>query len=459
MRVRLEIAFLSGLMACSSADGASTDSDSGVHSPTTQTDAGSKGISVAVTPIIAHLAPHATTQFSAQITGSSDNAVAWSVQEGAAGGTISAAGLYTAPATAGSYHVIAKSHADASATGTASAAVSTPGECTKLPPAGTWDNISPVGTSAGTSIAVDPFNPSIVWLAAGNGNMTAGLFKSTDCAATWTHTNTGRNSSIIDSSSDWSIAIDFVTPGVMYLVGGYGGLNLWKTTNGGVDWDPLFTADSDYGKATHQSRADLFVNNVSMDPTNPLHLVIDTHGGSVEAETFDGGKTWKITTTPLPWGENGGVMLLNATSWLWGGGETPDGLYLTTDNGTSWNKVGSFAANGEGANEPITKLSDGAYYLATLSGMIRSTDALTWTQVSQDRVVGFASGDGRMYASDQWTPSFHTAKISDPTKWSAVPAPNGFPAGQGCPYLDYDSAHHLLYASCFAGGVWRLVTQ
>ena len=36
----------------------------------------------------------------------------WSVQEGAAGGTIAATGVYSAPAVAGTYHVVATSVAD-----------------------------------------------------------------------------------------------------------------------------------------------------------------------------------------------------------------------------------------------------------------------------------------------------------------------------------------------------------
>lgn len=56
-----------------------------------------------------------TDQFTATVTGNSNTAVTWSVKEGSPGGTISASGLYKAPATAGTYHVIATSQADTSA--------------------------------------------------------------------------------------------------------------------------------------------------------------------------------------------------------------------------------------------------------------------------------------------------------------------------------------------------------
>jgi len=61
-----------------------------------------------------------TVQFSATVTGTLNTAVNWSVAE-AGGGTIDASGLYTAPAAAGTFHVVATAQADT--TKTASLAV------------------------------------------------------------------------------------------------------------------------------------------------------------------------------------------------------------------------------------------------------------------------------------------------------------------------------------------------
>jgi hypothetical protein len=62
----------------------------------------------------------ATHTFVATVTGTTNTAVAYSVQEGAAGGTITAAGLYTAPLSAGTYHVTATSVADSTKSATVS---------------------------------------------------------------------------------------------------------------------------------------------------------------------------------------------------------------------------------------------------------------------------------------------------------------------------------------------------
>ena len=50
--------------------------------------------------------------FTAAVQGTTNQAVTWTVQEGAAGGSITAGGIYTAPALPGTYHVVATSQAD-----------------------------------------------------------------------------------------------------------------------------------------------------------------------------------------------------------------------------------------------------------------------------------------------------------------------------------------------------------
>lgn len=80
---------------------------------------------VAISPRSAVLAEAGTEQFTATVAGG--GTVNWSVQEGATGGTITSAGLYTAPATTGTYHVIATDSADSSQTATATVTVVSPG--------------------------------------------------------------------------------------------------------------------------------------------------------------------------------------------------------------------------------------------------------------------------------------------------------------------------------------------
>lgn len=69
---------------------------------------GSGEIRVTVLPSVVNVTVGDSVQFIGSTLGTLDPAVTWSVQE-AGGGTITTNGYYTAPQTAGTYHVIAKS--------------------------------------------------------------------------------------------------------------------------------------------------------------------------------------------------------------------------------------------------------------------------------------------------------------------------------------------------------------
>ena len=86
---------------------------------TVSVTSGSPAVSIAVNPGSASLQAGATQQFTAAVSGTSNTAVTWS----ASGGTISASGLYTAPAAAGTYSVIATSVADSTVSGAATVTV------------------------------------------------------------------------------------------------------------------------------------------------------------------------------------------------------------------------------------------------------------------------------------------------------------------------------------------------
>jgi len=83
-----------------------------------------QAVAVVIDPTSVSLATLGTRQFSATVTGTSDASVTWSVQEGSLGGSISSpGGLYTAPASAGTFHVVATSVADSTKSATATVTV------------------------------------------------------------------------------------------------------------------------------------------------------------------------------------------------------------------------------------------------------------------------------------------------------------------------------------------------
>jgi hypothetical protein len=427
---------------------------------------------VLVTPSTAHVGFGRQVLFSANVVGTSDTSVTWSVQEGASGGTVDSTGLYTAPMTAGTYHVVADSHA-LGVSGSATAVVAAVGSCSALPAKGTWDpaSISPVVptttvsyqfTGKSTAIVVDPYDASTVWLGTGD----KGLFKSTDCGATWSHVNNGTNGGSLDQSVLWSFVIDPVNQGVIYTVAAYGVGGLWKSTNGGGDWQQLFDPNSQFGKLVPYN----FVANVSMDPSNPKHLAVTSHGKCNDpypngciAETFDGGATWpNIVGMPQAWGEDGGIQVINATTWIWGTGDNFGGTYVTTDNGKNWTQAlpGHMGdATGENTTQPLVRAADGAYYSASLQGALRSTDGASWTlawgqkNFMTPQAVGLIVTPNTIYSVANT--AFFSAPLNDYGNWSAMKAPplamNDYAA-----FLAYDVTHHVLYVSCW-GSVFRFV--
>ena len=80
-------------------------------------------VTVSVAPASAALDACAKLRFTATVSGTTNGSITWSVQEGAAGGTIDTAGNYTAPTTPGTYHVIARSTASSTAAATATVIV------------------------------------------------------------------------------------------------------------------------------------------------------------------------------------------------------------------------------------------------------------------------------------------------------------------------------------------------
>jgi hypothetical protein len=121
------------------------------------------------------------------------------------------------------------------------------GPCPNLPVLldGGWVNISPPGSNYASTysginaVAVRPDNPAIVDAGADSN----GMFRSTDCGATWALVSTGQNAAAMTSGRPWSLVIDPITPDVMYTVQGYGTSGLWKSTNAGVDWANVLTPE------------------------------------------------------------------------------------------------------------------------------------------------------------------------------------------------------------------------
>jgi len=138
------------------------------------------------------------------------------------------------------------------------------------------------------------------------------------------------------------IAVSPADPSTWYVAAGSG--NLWKTTNSGITWQPVFDDQSSYS-----------IGAVSIDPNNPETIWVGT-GENVSGRhvgwgdgvyrSRDGGKTWqpmglarsehigKILVDP----RDSDVVLVAAEGPLWSSGGDR-GVYKTQDGGKNWELV------------------------------------------------------------------------------------------------------------------------
>jgi photosystem II stability/assembly factor-like uncharacterized protein len=333
------------------------------------------------------------------------------------------------------------------------------GNCSGLAAVDKFENITPpnidLSGSGITNMLVDPVRTGTIFA----GTDHQGLFKSTDCGSTWTKINTGQNGAVLDSGLLWSMDIDPVNPDTLYAGSLYGtDPSLLKSTNGGVDWASVMPPGSPVAQTVQYN----FFQDLSLDPTNPQHIVVTFHAPcmgqyapSCMAQTMDGGNTWQLFLSATSmWEEGAGPLVLGPTTWLLG--TTVDGVFYTSDSGGHWEKVAPFA------NRQMYRTQDqSAYYLGGPEGLYTSPDAHVWTAIANSPAGFGIIGDGKRLFTSLRTAGtnqqpYFTSAESDGMTWVPYTSPN---MAAGAVYLRYDADHHLLYSANTSSGLWRVVTQ
>jgi chitinase len=146
------------------------------------------GVTVTVTPPAPQAQPAGTQQFTAAVTGTSVTSVTWSVQEGTAGGSVTAGGLYAAPATVGTYHVVVRSSADTTKFATATVTVtSAPQVAVQANPAST--TVQAGATVQFTASVTGSTNGGVNWTvqetSTGGSVSSSGLYTAPSTAGTY----------------------------------------------------------------------------------------------------------------------------------------------------------------------------------------------------------------------------------------------------------------------------------
>ena len=138
------------------------------------------------------------------------------------------------------------------------------------------------------------------------------------------------------------LTVDPTNKNIRYVAAATGGL--WKTTNAGTTWKPIFDDQGSYS-----------IGSVTIDPKNPLTIWVGSgennsqravqYGDGVY-KSLDGGTTWNnmglktsehISTIAID-PRDSNVVWVAAQGPLWkDGGER--GLYVTRDGGKTWTKA------------------------------------------------------------------------------------------------------------------------
>jgi hypothetical protein len=248
-------------------------------------------------------------------------------------------------------------------------------------------------------LAMDPKNHNVVWAGSGENNHQRsvsygdGIYKTLDGGKSW------KNMGLKESRQIGSIAIDPRNTNIVFVaaegsVWGPGGeRGLYRTLDGGTTWEKVLNISENTG-----------VNNVVIDPKNPdvmyatseqrrRHVHIRIGGGPESAlwKSTDAGKTWRKITSGIPEVEKGGMSIAispvdhNVVYLMVEAALNKGGFFRSLDQGESWEKMSDYNTSGQYYGEFYCHPQDVStlYSMETVSKV--SYDAgKTWTNIGNE---------------------------------------------------------------------------
>jgi hypothetical protein len=353
-------------------------------------------------------------------------------------------------------------------------------DCSDLAAPGVFEDITPPEVKAGMgtktpdnqtqggpfAMAVDPVNLGTIY----SGTLFQGVWKSTDCGATFKKIATGSNGPDVNRGMNWTLAVDPQEPETVYTNSGYGSNGLFKSTDGGVNWTDIWSGKSqpELGKAFMYN----FANVIAIDPENHQHILLTFHEACLAphtstciVESKDGGTSWEIHDGKAGWNGGEGQVIFfldSSTTWLWG--SQTNGFWRTPDSGTTWEEIPKMTTSHLQGSQ-ILRTKAGGFYAAGADGIWRSPDgkASSWQIVPDTGPIlgGLVSTGTTMFASTCYfgnfcdTPRYLKSAETDGTTWQPMTIPKMSMGGN----LGYDPGHKLLYSSNLDAGLWRVVVE
>ena len=210
------------------------------------------------------------------------------------------------------------------------------------------------------AIALDPKNPSTVWVGTGESNAQRsvaygdGVYRSDDGGKSW------RNVGLKTSEHIGRIAIDPRDSNVVFVAAqgplwsGGGERGLYKTTDGGKTWKAVIPGTENTG-----------ATDVVIDPNNPdlmyaatwqrrrhFYTLIDGGPESAVYRSVDGGNTWTRVRSGLPPGDLGRIGLAvspadsNVVYATVEASGNLSGIFRSSDRGATWERMSPNIAQG-----------------------------------------------------------------------------------------------------------------
>ncbi len=237
-------------------------------------------------------------------------------------------------------------------------------------------------------ITMDPNNSNVIWVGTGENNNQRsvaygdGVYKSIDGGNSWKNMGlkTSEHIGKIIVHPENSNIVYVAAIGPLWSKGGDRGL--YRTTDGGENWEAVLTVDEHTG-----------VNDVVMDPRNPAILYASTFQrrrhvytyvgggpGSGMHKSTDGGTTWTKINRGLPTTELGRIGLAISPAdpeiiyAIVEAADNKGGFFASTNRGASWEKRGTHKTSGNYYQEIIADPIE--------PNTIYSMD--TWMSVSKD---------------------------------------------------------------------------